>query len=179
MKKTALIIALALISSMILSACSEENTDPVLVSGGSQASEVASDTADTEQETGITYEGVFIAPGLEAEGVISSIDAEYDFYEGASCAYVGMDKTYDYGFMAIYTYDEGDGEYISIIEVRDDVIDCNGIRIGDPADDVIKALGEPTNTYEGGISYTMDDTVIQYVTDEDGTVTSIMYSEAE
>ncbi|MCR4688832.1 MAG: hypothetical protein K5745_04680 [Saccharofermentans sp.] len=174
------VIASVLAMSLVTCACQAEDTTPELVSGGTQAS--AMEETEGTAEAGsflVEYQGIAITPGDEAQEKIAALGDDYDYYEGASCAYVGMDKTYDYGYMTIYTYEADEGEFVSVIEVKDDTVNCNGFNVGCSVDDVTKDLGEPDSTYEGGVSYTRDGINLQFVTNADGIVTTIMYGEAE
>ena len=179
MKKLITVMTLSFAIAFAFAGCAAEDTAPELVSGGDQtaASEISAE--ETSSGFGFEYKGLFIAPGVEASGIIDGIDDPYEYYEGASCAYVGMDRSYDYGFMVIYTYESDEGEFVSVIEVKDDIILCNGIKVGDDVSTVESVLGPADETYEGGMSYTRDGITMQIVTANSDTVTSIIYGEAE
>jgi len=77
-----------------------------------------------------------------------------------SCAYQGLDKTYDYSGFTISTYPDGNLDYILNIAFTDDVMKTPaGIHIGSTLDEVKAAYGnqEPKNDL---VSYTKGKTIL-------------------
>ena len=117
-----------------MTSCTRSNdTTPERISGGqtkiaaSEAS-AASDKNQTEDRFYLTYNGIKIVLGAETAPVVKAIGKEYVYTENPSCAYVGIDYTYDYKSFIIYAQSKDGKEFINTVEVRDNTVDC-GIKI--------------------------------------------------
>lgn len=183
MKK--IIAATVIISTllMITSCASSEDNTPELVSGG-QTTVAATDNTTAQQADKaedryfITYNGVDIFLGAEVAPVVKAIGKQYVYTENPSCAYVGIDYTYDYKSIIIYGQTKDGKEYITTVEVNDDSVDCGGIKIGQTLDDVKKVFGEPTSNGENGIIYDKNGTELQFITSGSDKITFILYTNA-
>ena len=92
-----------------------------------------------------------------------------------SCAFNGMEETYDYKEIVIFADDHDGKNKINTIEVRDPSIDCGGVKLGSSLDDVRKAFGDPTAEELYGLRYEKGHTQIQFIEGEDKTLSSILF----
>ena len=170
---------------MLSSCTASKDTTPELISGGqtkvsvsgAAASSVSPDKDQTEDRFYLTYNGVKIVLGAETASVVKAIGKEYVYTENPSCAYVGIDYTYDYKSFIIYAQSKDGKEFINTVEVRDDTIDCGGIKIGQSLEDVKKLYGTPTSETEYGMIYDKNGTELQFITDgSSGKIIYILYT---
>lgn len=173
-------IALAIVLSMTSCAASNDTT-PELVSGGqtkiaATGGSGASDNAQTEDKYYLTYNGVKIVLGAETAPVVKAIGKDYVYTENPSCAYVGIDYTYDYKSFIIYAQSKDGKEFINTVEVRDNTVDCGGVKVGQTLDDAKKVFGTPSSDAEYGIVYVKNGTEIQFITDGSGKIIYILYT---
>lgn len=169
-------IALALCLVLSLAACGSTPaaTPDATNSGGSEQATVPSVAAD--QNFSFTYKGTEISLHAAAEPIIAALGEPTKYTESASCAFVGLDKTYYYGSFYLETYPKGDKDFVSGWWFADDsVTTTEGIYIGATQAEVEKAYG--TEGYNGSNAYTVAReagklTIIM----EDGVVSSIQYA---
>ena len=149
--------------SVVACASGDEDTAPVVLSGGQAAESVeggnaASNPGETDEQAAdafvFTYNGTQIRMNAPADDIIAALGDGYTYFEAPSCAYEGMDK--------VYTY-------------NDTVATAEGIRIGSTEDDVRAAYGEDGTPGTSGIEYTMGDSFISFIF-ENGQVTAITYT---
>lgn len=106
--------------------------------------------------------------------VLAAIGEPLSYFEAASCAFEGLDKTYTYAGFVITTRPDGDKDYVNSVFLTDDsVMTPEGLFIGSSAQDVIGACGE-TNKTDTLISYTDGNTSLNFIL-KDGNVISIEY----
>lgn len=109
--------------------------------------------------------------------VLAVLGEANSYYEAASCAFEGLDKTYTYNGFVITTRPDGDKDYINSIELTDDsVTTAEGLYIGNTVAEVQAVLGEG-EPMGNSVTYTKGNTVLQFVTEND-VVTSICYLSA-
>ena len=181
MKKTipaAIVLSLAL---MLTSCSATADKDPERLSGGQTrvAANGKGSTAENVASDGgfnIVYEGVRIALDDEADKVAKAIGKDYMYTENPSCAYVGIDFTYDYKSFIIYAQEKDGKVVVNTVEIRDDTVDCGGIRLGQTIDDVKRLYGEPDSTEQFGIKYIRNGTELQFITDGTAKVIFILYT---
>lgn len=110
---------------------------------------------------------------------LGSAGTDYSYFEAASCAGLGMSKTYTFGAgsVVISTNPNGSVDVISSIALFDDTVQTpEGIYIGCTKDQVIKAYGTPTEDQETTLTYELNDTCLVFVLNEDGAVNNIVYN---
>lgn len=155
----------------------------ILVGCGSGSGETTA-AAGTNGETEETEESsdayvfqsgdVTIAMNAEAAPILEALGDYDDYFESQSCAFDGLDKQYTYGSFILNTYPMEDVDYVSSVELRDDLVSTpEGVAIGSAAEDVVEAYGEPEE--EGVYSYTKGDCTLLFVV-QGGAVTSIQYT---
>lgn len=90
-----------------------------------------------------TAKGVTIEMDADAAPVLEQLGEPVSYFEAASCAFEGLDKTYTYNGFELDTYPTGDKDYISMVVLKDDsVATPEGIAIGDTLEKLTQAYPE-------------------------------------
>lgn len=184
MKKTIAIIITIL--ALSLTACSSgENNGPAKLGSGQETIETT-DKAREGTEAGqaadrfaVVHNGTKIVINTDAAPVIKALGEPENYFESESCAYQGMDKTYDYTIFKLYTYPDGDKDLISSVEFTSDVMETTeGIKIGTAEAEVDSVYG--SNYKANGMAriYNSGDTNLSIVI-KDGKVSGIIYNYKE
>lgn len=177
-KKRTLSILMALGLAILAAACggSPNSQAPAALAeapGSSQAGAPAqAGPAEYVFETG----GTVVALNGDMAQVLAALGEPISYFEAASCAFEGLDKTYTYSGFLITTRPEGDADFVNSILLTDDsTATPEGIYIGCSADDVIAAYGEePQTESEWVLGYTKGGVSMNFVL-ENGKVVSIEY----
>ena len=91
----------------------------------------------------LTIDGVEITGNTKVQQYLDKLGNDYQYSESISCAYDGLDKIYTYDNFSIYTYPDGDQDYVLEVEVLGGNYETGkGIKIGSSRADVIKAYGD-------------------------------------
>lgn len=169
-----------LVSMLVLTAC-----------GGSEGANSADSTnAPVNQEQGNentdtnagAAKGYVFAAGSVTVGVdmdmapiAEALGEPASYFEAASCAFEGLDKTYTYGSYQITTYPQGDKDYISSILLKDDLVSTKeGVSLFMTEQDMIDAYGENSTQMNGATVYEKDGMRLVFIL-ENGEITSIEY----
>ena len=76
------------------------------------------------------------------ESVIAKLGDGYEYAEGRSCDYDGLDKTFIYEVAEFYTWPLGDGDIVNEVYTQSaEVNTSKGIAVGDSKQDVLAAYG--------------------------------------
>lgn len=149
--------------------------------GGSESAESrpGSDAPPSEAETAYVFpapaaDGYSVAIGEDMAEVLSHLGEPTSYFEAASCAFDGMDKTYTYSGFTITTRAEGEQDLVNSILLTDDsVTTAEGIYIGCSVQDVTAAYG--AQAPEGNIlTYTEGGVTLNFILKDDK-VLSIEY----
>ena len=184
----AFVVAASVITIMAACAPKEEgngNNAPQLISGGTAAT-VASKAADPKESAapaassdvyGLTYKGVLVTPGMDAEEAIKALGEGYvKSPDIQSCAFNGIETSYDYKDFVLFVDNRDGGKYkINTIDIKAATVDCGGVKIGSPIEDVKKAYGNPTSEEVYGLCYEKNKTQVQFVSADEKTVSSILF----
>lgn len=166
------LLALGLIGS--LTACSSGNTGG---QGQQNPPSSSSSQGSLAEDTGnytFSVNGVSVSIGQDMEEVRSGLGKEQSYFEAASCAFEGLDKTYTYSGFTITTRPEGEKDFVNSILLTDDSVTTErGIYIGSTREDVISAYGEGGET-DTVIRYSKDNTTLNFIL-KDNKVISIEY----
>ncbi len=101
-----------------------------------------------------TANGVTIAMDADAAPILEQLGESASYFEAASCAFEGLDKTYTYNGFELDTYPTGDKDYVSAVVLKDDsVATQEGICIGDSRDKVLQAYPDGGTEECGMIIY--------------------------
>lgn len=192
-KLAALCAALALTTGLLTS-CSggDDSGSPSTLpaSGSSSASTPApsagSSSADASatgapapavQDDEIYYNGVVLSPDGDMAPVLEALGEPDDYSEVISCMFEsGMDKTYTYPDLTIYTYPTATEERILLIDVTSpNVQTSRGVKVGDSLDGALLAYTDIL-TPESDTRYTatIGDKFFS-IMGEGGLVTNISY----
>lgn len=175
--------ALALALTLSLVACGGEDTsDPAdsgvnsgqLNGGGNE------ETDDNGGESDVEY--VFVSGSVTikmneaADAILSALGEPNSTYESPSCAFQGNDYYYDYGSFELSAYDEGEGQFVYSVFLKDDLVETpEGLCIGSAEADVVSLYGEGGKLDSGNYSYTDGNCKLMiFITD--GVVSSIEYT---
>lgn len=109
--------------------------------GGSQGAESGGET-DYKGYV-FNYSGTLVGVDADAAPIIKALGEPASYYEAASCAFEGLDKTYTYRGFEIDTYPEGDKDYVSAVVLKDDSVQtAEGICIGDSREKLQQKYGD-------------------------------------
>ena len=155
MKKIISLILLCCLCVSLVACGTGDNTGNAGNSGngGSNGSNGGNNT-NTDPGYVFKYNNTEIAMNVKAEPIITALGEPLSYTEEASCAFSGLDKTYNYGSFVIQTYPDGDVDYVYCLWLADDsVATPEGIYIGSSKADVEKAYG--ANGFNGSNAYVM------------------------
>ena len=170
MKKIfALILALTMVFA--LAACGGETAPETTAPASGTAAPVTPDASSWKY----TVRGVEIQMHADAAPVLEALGEPVSYTEEASCAFTGLDKTYNYGGFFLNTYPIGDKDYIYGVWLMDDSSTTpEGIYIGATQAEVEAAYG--TEGFNGSNAYIMTGTTSTLtIILTDGLVSSIQY----
>lgn len=82
----------------------------------------------------------------DAAGLLSLLGDDYQYSEAESCVFEGMDKTFDYGDLLVYTVPSGDIDLLDGYDIiAGDYTTTAGIGLGSTRDEVLAAYGDPAD----------------------------------
>ena len=161
-------IALTLVLMMALALCA---------CGGEKAPAEAPAEAAAEAGSKFVFSlnGTALPINADFAPLHDKLGAESSYFEAASCAFNGLDKTYTYGNVEIVTYPDGDIDRISSIRFLDEnAATPEGIKIGSTTEEVVAAYGEDYEDNLGEYCYTDGDAQLA-VLFKDGKAISVSY----
>ena len=171
MKKIfALILALTMVFA--LAACGGETAPETTAPA---APSVQGPTQPDANSWKYTVRGVDIQMHADAAPVLEALGEPVSYTEEASCAFTGLDKTYNYGGFFLNTYPIGEKDYIYSVCLMDDSSTTpEGIYIGATQAEVEAAYG--TEGFNGSNAYILTGTTSTLtIILTDGVVSSIQY----
>ena len=92
----------------------------------------------------LTYKdaSIDVTPDQNMSEVLAALGDADSYFEAASCAFEGLDKTYMYGHVEVDTYPQGEEDFISSIYFLDDLAVTNeGVRVGSSKEEMEAAYG--------------------------------------
>ena len=132
MKKTLCLLLTCLLLCALLSGCGKKSL--------------------SEADLSLTVSGTAVQPDTSVSALLDAFGGDYTYSEAVSCVYTGMDKTYAYDDLILYTYPDGDTDRLMELYCTADVTTSRGITIGSSRKDVEKAYG--SGYTEAGITLT-------------------------
>lgn len=141
------------------------------------------DSSDNAESSGsnekskyiFVYNGVNVSVNDDMSALLEKLGEPKSYFEAASCAFDGLDKTYTYSGFVITTRPDGDKDYVNSILLTDDsVTTTKGIYIGSSREDVVAAYGESNGVVAAKLTYSDSGVSINFII-EDGKVISIEY----
>lgn len=158
MKKRAAAVMLAAVMCLGLAACGGSGSDVNTIEkdGGkaetASVQEAPSEEAQAPSEAAVgtgyvytlTYKdaSIDVTPDQNMAEVLAALGDADSYFEAASCAFEGLDKTYMYGHVEVDTYPQGEEDFISSIYFLDDLAVTNeGVRVGSSKEEMEAAYG--------------------------------------
>ncbi len=173
MRKKILAIALTLVVAFGLAACG--GSSQPAASGSSGSGSAAQSQSSAPEEFVFETGGKTVRIDEDMADVLADLGKEKSYFEAASCAFEGLDKTYTYSGFVITTRPDGDKDYVSCITLSDDSVTTpEGLYIGCSKEEVLKIYGDGGEETLGGITYTLGSTVLSVIL-EGEKVVSIEY----
>lgn len=176
------IAAVAVCASALIAGCNDTNANNTGLSLQTAAqSSIPSQTTVAEGVEGyvFTYKGTEIRVNTDMNKILNSLGDDYSYFEAASCAGLGMSKTFTYGggSVVISTNPNGAIDVISSIALYDDTVQTpEGIYIGCTKDQVTEAYGAASDETETTATYELNDTMLVFVFNSDNKVVNILYN---
>lgn len=107
--------------------------------------------------------------------VLEALGEPLKYFEAASCAFDGLDKTYTYAGYVILTRPDGKKDYVNSIQLSDDSVQTpQGAYVGMTAEAVKGIYGKATEETSTMLAYTDGNATLSFVL-KDGKVISIEY----
>ncbi len=123
-----------------------------------------------------TFKGVKMTPDDNFAPLLAQLGEPANYYEAKSCAFEGKDKVYSYGSVDISTYPQGEDDFISYIDFRDDTVTTEeGAYLFMAKNDVLKMYGENYTEKLGAYCYPMGNMELRFIFENDAVV-SIQYA---
>ena len=98
-------------------------------------------SAFTEDDISIRVNGETIDTHSSVSAILDAFGPDYAFSEAISCVYTGMDKTYQYPALFLYTYPDGENDRLMEVYCTADVETAKGIGLGASLKDIEAAYG--------------------------------------
>ena len=195
MKKKCLAMIIGCMLMAGLTACGEEEVKVVSKLPGESNTAEAEEEAD-QQEAGdeeqqqeealtgyifdVDVDGtiVSVTTDVDMKGILEQLGEPASYFEAASCAFQGLDKTYTYEHFRIETYPEGETDKISSIIFLDDIEETQeGISIGMTEEDMKNTYGKEYEENGAMVIYTKDGKHLSFLIKDD-VIESIEYNSA-
>jgi len=178
-------LTLALLLALALTACGGREPSSTLKAAPGNGQEVSvlakpeqSDPARKEvpaPEAGsklvFVYRDCPLPMNSEFAPLLDDIGEADSYFEAASCAFDGLDKTYTYSDVEIITYPDGDADYISSIRLLSSAAATpEGVTIGSSRDEVEAAYGEDCEVFGEQYTYEDGDTQLNILFQDDAVI---------
>lgn len=174
-------LALAMLLTLSLTACGGQGNDakPSSTSQEDPASTQADNTAPSPAANSkyvLTYKDCPLPMNADFAPLLAFLGEPDSYFEAASCAFDGLDKTYTYAGLEIITYPDEDVDRISSVRILDGSVSTpEGVTVGLSQAEVTAAYGEDYD--EVGLQYAYEDgdTILSILFDGD-TAVSVEYT---
>lgn len=118
-----------------------------------------------------SYQGLALPMNAELAPLLETLGEPERYFEAASCAFDGLDKTYAYPGFELVTYPLDGTDYISDIYLLDNsVATPEGITVGSTLEQVIAAYGQDWEEDLGLYSYTDGDAKLCFLVENDAVI---------
>ncbi len=163
-----LLVSIALICCLVACGTADQPLD-------SSDNTASADSNAEKSEHIFVYNGVNVSVNDEMSELLSKLGEPKSYFEAASCAFDGLDKTYTYSGFVITTRPEGEKDYVNSILLTDDsVTTTKGVYIGSSREDVVAAYGESSGVVSSKLTYSDGGVSLNFII-ENGKVISIEY----
>lgn len=185
MKKRVAAVMMAAVMCLGLAACggsgSDVNTIEKDKTAAESGQEAAAETQTAEAAPAqaaagsgyvytLTYKdaSIDVTPDQNMAEVLAALGDADSYFEAASCAFEGLDKTYMYGHVEVDTYPQGEEDFISSIYFLDDLAVTNeGIKVGSGKDEMEAAYGTDYKTVGTECIYTRGNSELRIIVEGD------------
>lgn len=165
--KRILILTLALLLALPMAACSDGSGDAANSPSGAP-------TPSAGSEYVLTYRDCPLPMNAEFGPLRAFLGEPDSYFEAASCAFDGLDKTFTYPGLEIITYpdEEKDNvDYISSVRLLDNTVSTpEGVTIGSTSAEVTAAYGEDYTAFGTQYSYENGDATLNFLFDGDSVI---------
>ena len=164
-----LLLGVMTAAMLALSACGSNG-------GGDDGGGVVGDTGASAPGYSFNYNGTEISMKSPAAPILDALGEAKNYAEETSCAFEGLDKIYFYGSFYLYTYPQGDEDFVNMVELVDDTVTTEeGVSIGDTKEKVEEVYG--ADSYNGINAYILKsgETTLTIIMNNDK-VSSIQYA---
>lgn len=167
--KRFLTLALSLTLIFSLTACGGDGGK----SGNGQ--NAAAPTVKANSKYVPSFKGCELPMNAEFAPLLDFLGEPESYFEAASCAFDGLDKTYTYAGLEIITYPNGDKDYVSSVRILDSTVSTpEGVTIGSTPEEVAAACGADFQEIGKQYVYADGDAELS-VLFEDGKAISVEY----
>ncbi len=121
-----------------------QSNGPLVIGGAADEAQSPAAAADiNEEDLVVVINGGELTFDMTMDSVFELLGTDYEYSEAISCAYDGMDKTFEYSDLVIYSWPDGETDRVSEFLIFSDVCTtARGITVGSSLDDVIAAYGQ-------------------------------------
>lgn len=131
---------------------------------GSDGGKAPAEEASYNSKYTFVYNDTALPMNAEFAPIHETLGEESKYFEAASCAFEGLDKTYTYDGIEIVTYPVEEVDYISSVRILDNSVSTpEGITIGSTMDEVKAAYGEDYEDVVGQWNYTDGDAELSII----------------
>jgi len=149
----------------------------LLVGCGNAESPSKETSKDNIEAKGYIFQikGVDIAIHAEVAPILEGLGEHNGYFEAASCAFPGLEKTYTYSGFELNTYESDEGDRVASISFLDDTVSTKeGIALYSSLDELLEAYGDDYTESLGLYTYVLDQSKISFLVENDE-ITSIEY----
>ena len=173
MMKRLLILALSLALVLSLAACGGK--DDSNSAGNNNQTSTSAPVTKANSKYVPSYKGCDLPMNAEFAPILAFLGEPDSYFEAASCAFDGLDKTYTYSGLEIVTYPDGDKDFVSSVRILDGSVSTpEGVTIGSTQEEVAAACG--ADFQEIGKQYVYADGDAEFsILFEDGKAISVEY----
>lgn len=157
-----------------LAACGDE---PAQTNGDNPSGNTDAQASGNKEEGYVfVYNGVTISVDELMQPVLDSLGEPVSLYEAPSCAFEGVDRIYSYNSVEIHTYPAEDGDRISMIVLKDDMVQTpEMVSLFGSEGDITDAYGTDYTEENGMRVYTKGNMKLRFIL-ENGEIVSIEYA---
>ena len=140
------------------------------------SSDDSSSNAKNTDEYVFEVDGTVIEMNGDAKAVVEKLGDPANYFEEASCAFEGLDKSYTYSGFELKTYPMKDDDKVLEVVLKDDTVATKeGVSIGDDKAAMEKAYGSEYEEKGKSYTYTQGKSQLEFVYGDDDTISQITY----
>jgi predicted small secreted protein len=138
MKRRVAFFAAVLLMFTVLTGCNSKER----VQGNDDSSGAAAAGSFSAADIALDINGKTYRCGDDVAPLLKELGDGYEYSEAISCAYDGLDKTYTYDNVDVYTYPDGDIDRVSeITAYGTDASTPKGLKVGDTVERMEELYG--------------------------------------